>query len=89
MFHREKEGPVFDVHKENAAPHRFGKSLLDTPETLPLPQSGIDGLGNEMGKNRIDFFHIIIIASLLAGLCGCGHKAPPYYPKEKSQSRSS
>ncbi len=37
-----------------------------------------------MVKNGFNFFHIIIIASLLMVATGCGYKKPPYYPKEKA-----
>jgi predicted small lipoprotein YifL len=35
-----------------------------------------------MGKNRVYFFHILIITLLLAGMAGCGYKKPPYYPSK-------
>ncbi len=40
-----------------------------------------------MIDNRFNFFHTLIISSLLSllllGAAGCGYKKPPYYPKEK------
>jgi predicted small lipoprotein YifL len=89
MLQREKEGPVFDVDKKYAALHRRGKCLPDEAETFLPMEPGIDRLCNEMVENRINFFHLLIITSLLAGFYGCGHKKPPYYPKEKSAPKKS
>ena len=33
-------------------------------------------------KNITAAFHVLIIASFLLSLSGCGYKAPPYYEKE-------
>ena len=91
MFHREEECPVFDIHEQYSAPQGFGQRLPQKSEALPFVQFRVDGVGQKMGKNRFDLFHILIITSLTAvlavGFSGCGHKAPPYYPKEKEASR--
>ena len=89
MFYRKKECPVFDIYKENAALQRGGKRFFDKAETgLPL-QFRIDRLRDEMGKYRVNFFHILIIALLLAGVAGCGYKKPPYYPAERETGSQS
>ena len=91
MLHRKEECPVFHIHEQYAAPQGFGQRLSQETEALPLVQLRVDGVGQQMGKNRFDLFHILIIASLAAalaaGAAGCGHKGPPYYPKEKEASR--
>jgi len=37
-----------------------------------------------MRNKLIGIFHIIIITALMLSLSGCGYKAPPYYPDEKT-----
>ncbi len=40
-----------------------------------------------MHKKMIYLFHIVIIASVALSMNGCGHKKPPYYPKEKKEKQ--
>ena len=94
MLESEKEGPVFDIHKQYTALQRCRKCLFDKAKTALLSQFCISGMREHMVKNGFNFFHIVIITSLTVGLltafAGCGYKKPPYYPhkthdKQKAQ----
>ncbi len=39
----------------------------------------------KMRNKLLRIFHVSIITVLMLSIHGCGYKAPPYYPNEKSE----
>ena len=79
----DKEYIVSDIHECDPFLQRVGHRRFERLETAFVTQTGILRLVNEMRKKILYLFHVVIIASMALTMGGCGHKKPPYYPKER------